>query len=331
MEFGKGDFALTISVALCTFNGEKYIKEQLESIINQTRCPDEIIVFDDSSTDSTVSIVKETLKKQNRIPYSIIVNENNVGYIKNFDLASRKCSCDIVFWADQDDIWFRDRIFKMAKPFEDNSDVVYCYSDAIIVDENLKVLDESFIKKWSISLCMFKDHITWGHYPYGCMIAIRSDVLHKCLPFSLPHDFTVAKNVSGFGRIIEINEPLMYYRRHENALTYHINNRKKNDLLIRGFSFWKSIKRVTKKAWFDYSEVSKSVNHFSSIDKLNQCSRDTITLEIRYIDLCNSILKINRFYGIFLLIRGYWNGVYSIRGNKNSLVHDIVYLLFHFE
>lgn len=93
-----------ISVAMCTFNGEKYIKEQIESIINQSLVPDEIVICDDCSKDNTINIIKETLANWSG-KANLIINEDNLGYRKNFEKAISLCNGDIIFLSDQDDVW----------------------------------------------------------------------------------------------------------------------------------------------------------------------------------------------------------------------------------
>ena len=106
-----------ISVAMTTYNGERYIKEQLESIINQTRKVDEIIIFDDCSKDKTVQIIREAIK-ETEIKIFLTVNEKNVGYIENFRRAIEKSTGDYIFLCDQDDVWMNDKVEKMLDIME---------------------------------------------------------------------------------------------------------------------------------------------------------------------------------------------------------------------
>ena len=92
------------SVALCTYNGEKYIKYQLDSILNQTVPIDEIIICDDGSTDSTISILN-SYREQYPSIFKIHTNENNLRSVKNFEKAISLCSNEFIFLSDQDDIW----------------------------------------------------------------------------------------------------------------------------------------------------------------------------------------------------------------------------------
>lgn len=93
-----------VSIALCTYNGEKYIEEQLESLIHQTCQPDEIIICDDQSKDNTVNIAKSLLGSWPGA-WKVIINKKNLGYKKNFQKAISLCRGDIIFLSDQDDVW----------------------------------------------------------------------------------------------------------------------------------------------------------------------------------------------------------------------------------
>jgi len=108
-----------ISVAIATYNGEKFIEEQLASILNQTKSVDEVCICDDRSSDNTVSVVNAFIEKNGLTgSWSIEINEKNLGYASNFMKALRKTTGDIVFFCDQDDIWVNDRVEKMVDVLE---------------------------------------------------------------------------------------------------------------------------------------------------------------------------------------------------------------------
>ena len=96
---------MMISIAMTTFNGESFLKDQLESISNQTYLPDELIISDDCSSDNTIKIIENFI---DRAPYEIrlIKNIKNNGFTKNFEIALNACQGDIIFLADQDDYWY---------------------------------------------------------------------------------------------------------------------------------------------------------------------------------------------------------------------------------
>ena len=98
-----------ISVAMCTFNGEKYIKNHLLSIINQSCPPDELIICDDCSNDETCNIIEVVLSKWSG-KWKLIKNSHNLGFRKNFEQAIRNSNGDIIFLSDQDDVWAKNKI-----------------------------------------------------------------------------------------------------------------------------------------------------------------------------------------------------------------------------
>lgn len=125
-----------ISVAMATYNGEKYIKEQLESILKQTFVPDEIIICDDNSNDNTIGIIDNTLKKED-IKYSVIKHERNEGVVKTFKEALKASTGDYVFLCDQDDYWYTDKVERFIDVFKRSKEINVILSDANITDEKL--------------------------------------------------------------------------------------------------------------------------------------------------------------------------------------------------
>ncbi|MEG0019794.1 MAG: glycosyltransferase [Oscillospiraceae bacterium] len=108
------------SIAMATYNGEKYIKEQMMSLISQSVLADEVIISDDFSTDNTVKIVEEFIKEHQLASWQVVKNAENVGYAKNFYNALKYTKGDIVFLCDQDDVWLPTKIQKMLETMEQN-------------------------------------------------------------------------------------------------------------------------------------------------------------------------------------------------------------------
>ena len=114
-----------ISVAMTTYNGEKYVKEQLESILEQTKPVDEIVIMDDKSTDETVEIIKK-IQEKSEVNIILEVNKENVGYIENFRRAIKKTKCYIIFLCDQDDVWYKGKVEVMSGLMENGDIGVLC-------------------------------------------------------------------------------------------------------------------------------------------------------------------------------------------------------------
>src|SRR5438270_9952995 len=114
---------LTMSVAMCTFNGEAFLDAQLESIGAQGRPPDELIVCDDGSTDRSREIIAQFARRF-AFPTRVTVNQTNLGSTRNFEQAISLCSSNVVVLADQDDIWYPNKLKSIEKPFLQSQDVV---------------------------------------------------------------------------------------------------------------------------------------------------------------------------------------------------------------
>ena len=123
---------MTVSVALCTYNGETYLRPQLDSILAQSVVPDEIIVCDDISKDATVQILEEY---KNQFPQiRIFVNPENLGFIKNFEKAINLCTKDIIVICDQDDLWETDKISTILTFFTENKNRDGVFHDMSLIE-----------------------------------------------------------------------------------------------------------------------------------------------------------------------------------------------------
>ena len=199
-----------ISVCIATYNGEKYIEEQLLSILNQISEADEIIISDDSSNDLTLEKIRGINDKR------IKIYENNKfrSPIFNFENALMKAKNDLIFLSDQDDIWEENKIKIMKKELQ-NYDLVV--SDCIVVDENLKILENSFFYLRNSGRGIIKN--LYKNTYLGCCMAFNRKILEKALPFpkNIPmHDIWLGIIGESFGKTIFINDKLMRYRRHNN-------------------------------------------------------------------------------------------------------------------
>lgn len=214
---------MKISVALCTYNGELYIKEQLKSIAEQTRVPDEIILCDDKSTDSTIAIVAEIFAKTG-LPISIHINDVNLGLEKNFSQAMMQTTGDVTFFCDQDDVWVPKRMERMIAPFEQDSKVTLVYSDGFIVGPDLKLSDYTlFTKNPNKKLERGDDRNIGERLIKGQSPGIKASAMGfnskvrnfaGILPPGVAHDSWIAFFGYALGRVVAISEPLHYYRRH---------------------------------------------------------------------------------------------------------------------
>lgn len=201
---------MKISICMATYNGEKYIKEQLESILPQLSKNDEVIVSDDGSSDRTVEIIKSF--NDSRI--KIFENQKFKSPTFNFENALKHASGEIIVLSDQDDIWKENKIETIKKYMHDYDLVI---SDAEIIDEHGNVLQESFYKL-NGSKSGFIKNIVKNSY-LGCAMAFNRKILEKSLPFprDIPmHDWWIGLIGEMYGKTLFIEDKLICYRRHVN-------------------------------------------------------------------------------------------------------------------
>lgn len=212
-----------ISVCIATYNGEKYIKSQLDSVLSQIEECDEVIISDDSSTDATINIV--TSIQDSRI--KIYINERekrkmpSINLITtNFENALFHATGDIIFLADQDDIWLPNKVEVMLQYLQKYD---YVVSDCYITDADLDIkCDTRFYDGSGFTKNRWKALIAPTPYQGSCA-AFRRSVLNKALPFPKgiqSHDRWIGYIASFFFSYKIISESLILYRRHgENAST----------------------------------------------------------------------------------------------------------------
>src|ERR1044071_7029356 len=216
---------LKLSIALSTFNGAAYLPEQLASITAQTRLPDEIVICDDCSTDQTRAI-SEAFALSTSIPVSLYVNEQNLGSTKTFERAIRMCTGEIVALCDQDDVWRQDKLQLIETAFLKAPDAGLVFSDAQLVDENLKSLGRNMWaerkfgrkQKEMVEHGRALDCLPPGWTVTGATIAFRSKFDHLCLPIpeDIPmiHDGWIALAISAVAEVILLDDQLIKYRQH---------------------------------------------------------------------------------------------------------------------
>jgi len=204
-----------ISVCLTTYNGAKYLKEQLESILMQLGKKDELIISDDGSTDKTVEIVN-TIDDE-RI--KLFINEKNIGYTRNFEKALSFAKGDIIFLSDQDDIWCQNKIETYLHYF-DNYDLLV--SDAMVIDEKEKVINDSFFVLRKPKKSKIGNILKFGYL--GCCMAFKKEILLKALPFPgnsilCTHDNWLFLIGCYFFRYKILEDKLLLYRRHTSNIS----------------------------------------------------------------------------------------------------------------
>ncbi|MBR5422318.1 MAG: glycosyltransferase family 2 protein [Lachnospiraceae bacterium] len=223
-----------VSVAICTYNGEKYLGEQLDSILEQTRQPDEITLLDDNSSDGTLILAENKLKKSG-IPYHILQHKQNLGVKVSFTECILACSGDIVFTADQDDVWRKDKIALMLEEFDNDPRCVMVFSNAELVDAEGKSLGCDVWTALNLRRAGLRNHIPQEDYRRlimytwavpGTTMGVRRDFAEKAFPVpeegGYIHDSWLAVTAPVYGIVTAVDLPLTAYRQHgKNTVGVH--------------------------------------------------------------------------------------------------------------
>lgn len=207
-----------ISIALCTYNGENYLTEQLDSIKSQTTPADEIILCDDNSDDQTLSIANAF--KNQGLPIKIHKNNQTLGFIENFSQAIHRCTGDIIFLCDQDDIWHPEKISHMIIAFEKSADTLLIFSNGDLVSSTAQPLNCSLweaLPTFPVSNPTFHNLLN-NDWITGAACAFRKDLVKYALPFPpyWVHDAWLGLIASAYGKVQSIPDMLIAYRQHEN-------------------------------------------------------------------------------------------------------------------
>lgn len=211
-----------ISVALCTYNGERFLPQQLASIAKQTRLPDELVVCDDRSSDRTVALVRE-FAASSPYPVRIFENDHNLGYAANFERAIRLCEGNLIALSDQDDIWYPIRLARSEQEFAAHPQAGLVFSDADVIDDS----DESagptlwqrlgFAGKREQELIAGNYVVLAKHrFVTGATVMFRAGLRDRFLPIGdgWIHDEWIALIIAAFSDLRPIDQPLIRYRIH---------------------------------------------------------------------------------------------------------------------
>ncbi|MBB6454510.1 glycosyltransferase involved in cell wall biosynthesis [Salirhabdus euzebyi] len=209
---------MMISVCMATYNGEKFVIQQLESVLKQLNDTDEIIVVDDGSKDRTVELIKRNFGERVKVN----LNENNLGVIKSFEKAIKMAKGEYIFLCDQDDVWEEVKVSKILEAFK-NENAMLVTHDALVVDASFEVIHPSWNEyngnkvKQNIIGNLLKNAFT------GCMMAFRKELVPYIVPFPQSiemHDQWIALVCKiEKKKIVHLSEPLMKYVRHGNNVT----------------------------------------------------------------------------------------------------------------
>src|SRR6266481_2285252 len=204
---------MRISIAMATFNGDKFLPQQLESFLAQTKLPDELVVCDDGSSDETLQILEAFSREA---PFAVHVHRNlqNIGHVGNFGKALSLCTGEIIFLSDQDDVWFPNKIERVARVFDAFEDVLLVINNAEITDKHLEPSGLTQVGQ------IRGAGLTLDHFVNGSCSAMSARLLAIMLPIpreAPAHDNWIHKLAGAMGVRRIVDEVLQYYRRHDES------------------------------------------------------------------------------------------------------------------
>ena len=266
-----------VSIAMTTYNGEKFLKQQLESILDQTYENFELIICDDASTDRTVEIIKSYQDKRIRL----YKNDKNIGFAKNFEKAISLCSGKYIALADQDDIWVKEKIEEMVHAISQDENITLVYGDEYLIDEKGEIIADSFFEvteyatnKHNVER-FYSDNWIYGH---NMLFSSKLKPFLKDIPVKF-YDTWIAIVAAKMGRIVFLNKKLGYYRQHSRSVTGF--KRKKRSFLEKvmypidwqTYKIWNldRIRRLENfKRYFpeDSEYIDKLINYYSHQNRL---------------------------------------------------------------
>lgn len=273
---------MKVSVALCTYNGENYLNEQIDSILNQTRKVDEIVVCDDSSTDSTFEIL-EVYAKSHPDVFKVVKNGTTLRSVKNFEKAISLCTGDVIFLSDQDDSWVPEKVADIIGFFEANPTINVVATNGYCMDENSEIIDKFTV--WDIPK-LFQDNNAYFDYykiiscffniATGATMALRKSYVNECIPFpeirNFHHDEWIARISSSKNQFAFLHDKYIKYRIHAaqqvGGVLYKINDSEKKEIIeiyqlnnfqVSFFAYKKRIKRLCN-AYKMNQQLSKNVD-----------------------------------------------------------------------
>lgn len=310
---------MKVSVVISTYNGEKYIYEQLESIRNQTRKPDEVLIFDDVSTDNTVEIVKKYLDQYKLDNWILYENVENKGWKKNFMEGLWFSNGDLIFPCDQDDIWCNTKIEEMEYIMIKNSNINVLTSNYDAFYDSGKIIVGPNKNDGKIIRQPLAQNIFNTKYP-GCTYCVRKQFVElgkKYWEKDFPHDALFWRLGMFSNSLYSYNKSLIKWRKHSDS-TYAIES-----LGIKNYE--------KKRAWLDYAmRVTNSLKRFISIQQDCKEKEDIldnvqkwIEIRILFFDTHNIIywLKLMKYRKCYDRVKQYLGDLYLVflngnRGNK---------------
>ncbi len=216
-----------LSIVLCTYNGAAHLQAQLDSLLAQTLRPDEIVIGDDASTDATMEILRQFAASAGEVGIHVQLcrRPRNLGYVENFTEGLRQARGDLLFLCDQDDVWYPEKLLRMAAAFESDPTLLLLHSDARLVDAQgvslrcsmFDALQLTAQEKQAIHVGMAFEVVMRRSFVTGATVGLRRELIDLALPVAAGwiHDEWLAAVAAAAGRLDFIDDALIDYRQHD--------------------------------------------------------------------------------------------------------------------
>ncbi len=310
---------MRISVALCTYNGETFIEQQLRSIVNQTLKVDEIVVCDDISSDNTIKIIEEYSLKFPGI-FKIHVNATNLGSVKNFEKAIALCQGDIIFLSDQDDVWELNKVAIFKEFFIKNPKINVLASNGFCITDENEIIDKYTI--WDVPQFLREKKLPFDYFTMinctaniatGASMAARKDFIQSIFPVpaieGYHHDEWIALHASKINSFEILNDKLFSYRIHERQQVGGVCHDKKDCTIVNLTEIFnfnvkdssvKSYKKLLKKICKSQKKNFKRLKNSQINDPF--LSDNLKIIEKKYNDVRKQMAKENPIYGSLTIV-----------------------------
>ena len=312
------EFKPLVSIVICTYNGSKFIADQIHSLIDQTYHNIEIVVCDDHSQDNTVAILNDILRVSNR-QFRIQSNESNLGYIKNFEKGIALAKGEYIALCDQDDIWDLSKIEILAQEICDYSLI---YSNSRLIDSIGLSTDDLISNYFNMASGNSIVPLLLNNSVSAHSLMFKRELINTIIPIPelIFHDWWIGIVASTYSGIKYLDVPLVNYR-------IHSSNATEIKIVVEGSKEKEKKKKVKK--WDAFENIEKQITLFELFERrldLNPKDRKTL---LRYIDLTrrrnNQILSISNF--VFWL-RNYSKFLYCRKDRPSKKIRFVIRNLF---
>lgn len=256
---------MKISIVLASYNGEKFIEKQLESLRLQSHIADEVIIIDDHSEDNTVMIIETYIQEHHLLNWSLFQQSSNKGYVRNFFEGLKKAHGDLIFLCDQDDIWHLEKIEKMQKMFKQNDEIKCLNSSFMYINKDDQILpiddyQKNYNMLWNSVLTgeLVKidfNEVIYHNISMGCTMCFSKEIKDIYISYSnrtAPHDWEINTLAASQQGLFFVNDQLIDYRIHEHNTTGNdiVNVSNKNYRLINAKTLFSFIQ-----CWDAYKDI----------------------------------------------------------------------------